>query len=110
MNQTGSNKVLYASELTPLANSLQSVATSVSIDPIPSFQEMLDSNPEPYPYEKSFDEAKDDPIVVLHSSGSTGKISGFIIDYLSLETKSNFRFTQTNNVDSRLYSRTRQRS
>ncbi|XXH01320.1 hypothetical protein Hte_007678 [Hypoxylon texense] len=72
MSQTGSNKVLYASELVPLAKSLQSVATSVSIDPIPSFQEMLDSNPEPYPYEKNFDEAKDDPIVVLHSSGSTG--------------------------------------
>lgn len=72
MNQTGSTKVLYAAELAPLVKSLQSVAPSVSTDAIPSFQEMLESNPEPYPYEKSFEEARGDPIVVLHSSGSTG--------------------------------------
>ncbi|KAI0169141.1 acetyl-CoA synthetase-like protein [Hypoxylon sp. FL1284] len=69
--KTGSTKVLYASELAPLARSLQSISTAVSIDVLLSFQEMLDSDPEPYPYDKSFDEARDDPIVILHSSGST---------------------------------------
>ena len=43
------------------------------MEAIPSFLEMLESNPEHYPYEKGFDEARDDPILVLHSSGSPGK-------------------------------------
>lgn len=76
MNKTGSTKVLYIQELSPLAKSLQAVQSdpSVLFEAIPSLNEMLDSSPEHYPYHKAFDEARDDPIVVLHSSGSTGKL------------------------------------
>lgn len=74
MHQTGSTKLLYAAELAPMIKPLQSMASSsISSNAVPSFQEMLESNPEPYIYQKNFDEARDDPIVVLHSSGSTGK-------------------------------------
>jgi hypothetical protein len=34
---------------------------------------MLESRPEFYPFTKSFADARNDPIVVLHSSGSTGQ-------------------------------------
>jgi acyl-CoA synthetase (AMP-forming)/AMP-acid ligase II len=40
---------------------------------VPSLNEWLQSKAEPFPYERSsFDEAEWDPLVVLHSSGSTG--------------------------------------
>lgn len=75
MNATGSNKVLYATELGPLMRPLQAMTSSTEFQAVPPFQEMLDGdgNTTPYPYGKTFEEARDDPIVVLHSSGSTGK-------------------------------------
>ncbi|KAI4143444.1 MAG: hypothetical protein LQ340_006997 [Diploschistes diacapsis] len=41
---------------------------------VPTVFEFLDVGEDvpPYPYQKSFDEAKDDPVLILHSSGSTG--------------------------------------
>lgn len=75
MNATGSNKVLYATELGPLMKPLEAMAPSTEFEGVPPFQEMLDGDGDttPYPYEKTFAEARNDPIVVLHSSGSTGK-------------------------------------
>jgi acyl-coenzyme A synthetase/AMP-(fatty) acid ligase len=39
---------------------------------VPSLGEWAQSRAEPFPYEKSFEEAEWDPMVVLHSSGTTG--------------------------------------
>lgn len=43
---------------------------------IPSLEELLNGKendaPPDYPYEKSYEEAKDEPIFILHTSGSTG--------------------------------------
>ncbi|ETS81832.1 hypothetical protein PFICI_06834 [Pestalotiopsis fici W106-1] len=75
MEQTESSRLLYSAELAPLINPFRAIAPpSYQLDVIPSFLEMLESNPEHYAYDKSFDEARDDPILVLHSSGSTGNI------------------------------------
>lgn len=73
MQQTKSSKLLHAEELAPLIKPLKELAPSVTFDAVPSFQVMFDTQAEHYPYQKSFEEARDDPIVVLHSSGSTGK-------------------------------------
>lgn len=75
MSETGSDKVLYAAELAPLIKPIEALATSVTSDAVPSLKDMLDSKAEPYLYTKSFEEARNDPIAVLHSSGSTGKFS-----------------------------------
>ncbi|CAJ2511290.1 Uu.00g069150.m01.CDS01 [Anthostomella pinea] len=72
MNQTGSTKLLHAAEITPIVKQVPVIDPSIRLDAVPSFDEMMDSAPEPYPFKKSFDEARDDPVVVLHSSGSTG--------------------------------------
>ncbi|KAI8958393.1 acetyl-CoA synthetase-like protein [Daldinia sp. FL1419] len=72
MNETESSKLLYTAEIAPLIRPLRPMISSLSISVIPSLQEMLESDPEPYPYLKSFDGARNDPFVVLHSSGSTG--------------------------------------
>lgn len=73
MHQTNSKKLLHAEELAPLIKPLKELGPSLSFDTVPSFQVMFDSQAEHYPYEKSFEEARSDPIVVLHSSGSTGE-------------------------------------
>lgn len=40
---------------------------------IPDLEDLLDPTKAPhYPYEKTFEEAKNDPYVVLHTSGTTG--------------------------------------
>jgi acyl-coenzyme A synthetase/AMP-(fatty) acid ligase len=73
MSQTGSTKILHAGEIAPIVKRLQAIEPSIFSDTIPSFEEMIDSNPDHYPYEKDFDEAINDPACILHSSGSTGK-------------------------------------
>jgi len=41
---------------------------------IPSLSQLLaEDEVPPYPFTKSFDEAKNDPVLVLHTSGSTGQ-------------------------------------
>ena len=40
---------------------------------IPSLEECLKAEPAKYNYTKLFPEARNDPVVILHSSGSTGK-------------------------------------
>ncbi|KAI1171367.1 hypothetical protein F4777DRAFT_565810 [Nemania sp. FL0916] len=72
MEQTGSTKLLHAAEMTPIVKQLSGVVSSLHMAPVPSFDEMIMSEPDPYLYNKSFNECRDDPIVVLHSSGSTG--------------------------------------
>lgn len=74
MNKTGSKKLIYAAELVPMMKPLRALIPTASFDAVPSLQVMLDSKPDHYPYAKSFEEARHDPIVVLHSSGSTGKM------------------------------------
>lgn len=40
---------------------------------IPDLEDLLDPTKAPhYPFEKTFEEAKNDPYVVLHTSGTTG--------------------------------------
>ena len=42
---------------------------------VPGVEELLNGEQvQPYPYTKTFEEAKTDPAVVLHSSGSTGQL------------------------------------
>ena len=40
---------------------------------VPSLDELLDKRPEHYPYHKSWAEAWNDPILLTHTSGSTGQ-------------------------------------
>ncbi|EED17424.1 NRPS-like enzyme, putative [Talaromyces stipitatus ATCC 10500] len=60
----------------PAVNTILEGPTSIETTVhIPSLRDLLDSSdgtPEDYPYEKSYEEAKDEPIFILHTSGSTG--------------------------------------
>ncbi|KAI0389196.1 hypothetical protein F5Y17DRAFT_141260 [Xylariaceae sp. FL0594] len=72
MDQTGCTKLLQAAEAAPIVKQIQDIMPSLQITTIPSFDEMLSSSPEHYPFNKDFDAARNEPVVVLHSSGSTG--------------------------------------
>lgn len=75
MNQMRCRKILIAEEAVPAVIQILDLCSEDNWNPakVPSFQEMLASTPEPFPFVKDFEKAQNDPIVVLHSSGSTGK-------------------------------------
>ncbi|KAI0416363.1 hypothetical protein F5X98DRAFT_388112 [Xylaria grammica] len=72
MGQTNCATLLHTPEVGPLVRPLQELKSDLRTEAIPSFDEMMGSVPAEFPYSKSFDEAYNDPVVVLHSSGSTG--------------------------------------
>lgn len=56
-----------------MVNQLTVVRPELRPMQVASLDEIFNQTGPQYPYLKSFDEARDDPIVVLHSSGSTGQ-------------------------------------
>ncbi|GAW27362.1 putative NRPS-like enzyme [Rosellinia necatrix] len=72
LQQTICTKLVYTAEVAPLIKPLINLLPALRTEALPSFDQMLCSNPQPYPYEKDFDHAENEPILVLHSSGSTG--------------------------------------
>lgn len=47
-------------------------ARPMQVEVVPSAEAWLGSAPEPFPYDRPFEEARWEPFVVLHTSGSTG--------------------------------------
>lgn len=74
LEQTKCNKFFYAEEMVNTARGLQQAIGEDLLEVIlvAQFDECLDAYTKPYPFTKSFEEAMFDPVVVLHSSGSTG--------------------------------------
>ncbi|KAI9645908.1 hypothetical protein NHQ30_005345 [Ciborinia camelliae] len=73
LEQTQCSIVLHAEEVGPIVKQLHSVRTEIRCLAIPSFQTILEGDGRSFFYEgQTFQEAKNNPIVVLHSSGSTG--------------------------------------
>ncbi|KAI1085939.1 hypothetical protein F5B19DRAFT_244352 [Rostrohypoxylon terebratum] len=72
MGRTACSKMLYPVEVSPIIKPLMDLEPSFDYNIIPSFEDMVNSTPERYPYYKEFEEAMNDPLLVLHSSGSTG--------------------------------------
>ncbi|XDG08472.1 hypothetical protein ABKA04_008087 [Annulohypoxylon sp. FPYF3050] len=72
MGRTTCSKLLYPTEASPIIKPLVDLEPSFDYYAIPSFADMVNSTPEKYIYHKKFDEAINDPLLVLHSSGSTG--------------------------------------
>jgi acyl-coenzyme A synthetase/AMP-(fatty) acid ligase len=75
MQQSTCTTVLHASEVLPVVKVLVASSSELRCVEIPSFQVMLDSHPRAYAFEKNYADAHDEPIVILHSSGSTGNPS-----------------------------------
>lgn len=73
LDQTECTKFIVAPEMVPKAKMQQEEKKELEILLVPSLDDMLVNASENYPYQKDFATARWDPIVVLHSSGSTGR-------------------------------------
>ena len=73
MQQTNCTKLLHASEVAPVVKALMGSSSGLNCLEVSSFEEILVSEPPTYPYQVDFADVENDPIVILHSSGSTGK-------------------------------------
>ena len=74
MEQKACKTLCYAAELQPVVESLKAIAgEKISYSSIPSFDTMLESRPKHYYYGGTFERNENDPVVVFHSSGSTGR-------------------------------------
>ena len=72
LQQTNCSKFFLSPELAPVAKAVQSQIPNLNLQAVQDFDYWLDNYTGPFPFEKTLDEAKWDPILVLHSSGSTG--------------------------------------
>ena len=76
MEQTSCLKLLFASEVGAIVKAIEGIDPDIRAHEIPSLEALLDSKEfvdVPVP---RYSQAENDPIVVLHSSGSTGKRKG----------------------------------
>src|SRR4051812_12933818 len=72
LEQTECSLLLYAPEVKPLVESLLDHRPNLQVYPIQLLETLVQPDTPHYPYEKSYDDVKWDPILILHSSGSTG--------------------------------------
>ena len=71
-DKTDCSTLLFSSSYKRIAESLLN-ARSLNSTQVPELDELLNEEPVPaYPYNKTFEEARQEPLVVLHTSGSTG--------------------------------------
>lgn len=63
--------LFYAIEMEALAKVLTDKVPGLKIIQVPTFEDMITSLTEDYPYRKTWEEVKDDTFLILHTSGST---------------------------------------
>ncbi|KAL9624366.1 MAG: hypothetical protein Q9160_001328 [Pyrenula sp. 1 TL-2023] len=72
MEQLGCTKMLHSEELLPAIQEIRRAKPNYECLQLEPINELLKHRSEPFEWSRSFEEAKNDPILVLHSSGSTG--------------------------------------
>lgn len=72
MEVTGTKTLFWSGDMKDQAQAIQTRIPGLTIQEIPSLEEMYSTPSAEYPYTKTFDEAKNDPIIIAHTSGSTG--------------------------------------
>lgn len=69
IERTECRSVVHSPEMAPIINQLV-VKNKLQI---PTLDDLLASDAVHYPYDKTFNQAQNDPILVVHSSGTTGE-------------------------------------
>lgn len=67
--------ILTSSIITPMSEIVERVAEkhgNIEVYQVPMTTHFLDGEYQPFPYKKTFEEAHNEPLVVLHTSGTTG--------------------------------------
>ena len=85
-------KVLVPCGTDAIRSKLPKETTGVSLVEVPSFGELMGHKPSKrYAFEKTWDEAKWDPVLVLHSSGSTGPPKPIVLNHGAFSSLDNER-------------------
>ncbi|KAI9170598.1 Non-canonical non-ribosomal peptide synthetase FUB8 [Paramyrothecium foliicola] len=71
LNATKCQRIWYAESFANIVKSWP-IAADLDVEPVPSAKVWLESTAEMFPYNRRFEEAAWDPLVILHTSGSTG--------------------------------------
>ena len=72
LRQTQCTRILYSAEMTSLVTRLEADTEDLKVIHVSPLEEMVQQESRPYPYYDLFEEVKRKPVLVLHSSGSTG--------------------------------------
>jgi acyl-CoA synthetase (AMP-forming)/AMP-acid ligase II len=72
LDTTKCTTLFYTGSLVAQAKAIQELVSDLQIFSLPSLDEMTASEPKHYPYTKAWAEAKDDVVMIVHTSGSTG--------------------------------------
>lgn len=73
--ETDCDRIFYSQEVARTVQELKEERPGMVAVLMPSLDELLESRPNHFPYEKDFDHAENDPVIICHTSGSTGKLS-----------------------------------
>lgn len=73
LSSTDCKKFLHVTEFGSKVVELQIEIPNLMAEVVPALDHWLEAYTKPYPYFKTYKDAKWDPILVLHSSGSTGE-------------------------------------
>ncbi|KAK4938889.1 hypothetical protein LTR28_009494, partial [Elasticomyces elasticus] len=71
MEQTQCMKFFFSRETAPNAQKLHEEMPNLESFEVPTLKEMLDGPSKHYPYSKDWTKAKDEPVIICHTSGST---------------------------------------
>lgn len=71
LDKTECSKLCHSTELATLAESINAMRQMETAE-IPSMDEMIQTETNPYSYEETFEKHSKNPVVVFHSSGTTG--------------------------------------
>ena len=75
LEQTQCTKFLYGPELSDRVEELKGRKNDLQVFAVQSLSDLLQEYDKHYPYEVEFSRVRWDPVLILHSSGSTGKDS-----------------------------------
>ncbi|KAM0798210.1 hypothetical protein BDR22DRAFT_823561 [Usnea florida] len=92
LQQTSCKTLFYSREMEEVVKSISTAADqNLHCVAVPSFDEMIQAQSHDYPYMEKFEDVVDDPVVILHSSGSTGIPRAIHISHGCLATLDNDR-------------------
>ncbi|KFY07410.1 hypothetical protein V492_07163 [Pseudogymnoascus sp. VKM F-4246] len=72
LEATKCSVIFYSGSCKEQATHLQSLVAGLKIVEVPSLEDMVSTPSKPYPHNKTWQEAKDDTVIIVHTSGSTG--------------------------------------
>ncbi|KAL8650254.1 MAG: hypothetical protein Q9226_005223 [Calogaya cf. arnoldii] len=91
LDQTQCTKFLASPEMLPIAETMKKEIKQLCVVAVPTLDDMLVDASEHYPYEKDYSTARWEPMVVLHSSGSTGIPKPIVMNHATFAVVDNDR-------------------